>query len=189
MRRLILARHSKPEIERDRPASDWRLGEEGRRLAELLAAKLGGFNPGVISSSREPKAVETAEIVAGVLGVPAEVKEGLEEHHRDNVPFFPRKADFERAVEEFFRKPSQLVLGTETAEQSLERVTAAIGAVIEPGRTDNLVITHGTVITLYVAQVAAIDPVQFWSRLGVPSYVVLELPDMRITHIAESVVG
>ena len=36
-RRLVLVRHSMPEIERDRPASSWRLGEIGRRRSELLA--------------------------------------------------------------------------------------------------------------------------------------------------------
>ena len=188
MRRLILARHSKPEIERNRPASDWRLGEAGRCLSELLAVRLRDFNPRVIWSSREPKAVETAQIVAGVFGVPVRVKGGLEEHHRGNVPFFPRAVDFERAVEGFFRNPNRLVFGTETADQALERVTAAVDKTTEAGHADNIVITHGTVMTLYVARIAGIDPVRFWHRLGTPSFVVLELPDMGLRSIVDSVV-
>ena len=188
MRQLILARHSKPEIERARPASDWRLGEEGRCLSELLAVRLSGFNPGLIWSSREPKAVETAQVVAGLSGVPVKVKEGLGEHHRDTVPFFTMAGDFQGAVEQFFRKPDRPVLGTETAEQSLARFRAAVDEIIGAECTDSLAITHGTVMTLYVAHVAGIDPVPVWRRLGTPSYVVLELPDMRVSQIVESVV-
>ena len=115
MRRLVLVKHSMPEIEPDRPASTWRLGEIGRQRSELLASSLSSFNPEVIWSSTEPKAVESAEIVATSFGVPVQTAVGLEEHHRDGVPLYPRRDDFEAAVEQFFCKPDQLVLGTETA--------------------------------------------------------------------------
>ena len=123
MRRLVLVRHSKPEIERDEPASSWKLGEVGRHRSELLAARLRGFSPEVIWSSKEPKSVETAEIVARAFGVQARTAAGLEEHDRSNVPFFETRDEFERAVEHFFREPDRLVLGTETAEQALARFT------------------------------------------------------------------
>ena len=112
----------------------------------------------------------------------------MEEHHRDTVPFFTMAGDFQGAVEQFFRKPDRLVLGTETAEQSLARFRAAVDEIIGAECTDSLAITHGTVMTLYVAHVAGIDPVPVWRRLGTPSYVVLELPDMRVSQIVESVV-
>ena len=41
-------------------------------------------------------------------------------------------------------------------------------------------VTHGTVMTLYVASVAGVQPMRFWHRLGLPSFVVLTLPDMHI---------
>ena len=85
MSRLVLVKHSMPEIERDKPASAWKLGEAGRRRAGLLAARLKEFSPSVIRSSREPKAIETAEIVANDHGVPVEIVDGLEEHHRKNL--------------------------------------------------------------------------------------------------------
>ena len=59
-----MVRHSEPRIERDRPASSWRLSSAGRKMSECLAARLTGHVPDAISCSREPKAVETAEIVA-----------------------------------------------------------------------------------------------------------------------------
>ena len=189
MRSLVLVKHSMPEIEYDKLASAWRLGEIGRRRSELLAAQLRGFNPSVVWCSREPKAVETAEIVAGAFGIPVHVADGLEEHHRDDVPFFPTQEEFEAAVESFFCKPEQLVLGTETAEQALGRFTAAIDNVTEAEQSDTIVITHGTVMTLYVASVFAVRRMCFWKRLGLPSVVVLTLPEMQMHAIVESVVS
>ena len=187
MRRLVLVRHSMPEIEPDRPASAWRLGDAGRQRSELLASRLWGFSPKVVWSSREPKAVETAEIVAASFGVPVRVADGLEEHHRDNVPFYPTADEFDAAVERFFCNPGQLVLGSETAEQARDRMSAAIGEVVESGQKDSIVVSHGTVMTLYVAGVGGVDPMYFWRRLGLPSYVVLGLPENDILQTVESV--
>ena len=143
----------------------------------------------MIWSSTEPKAVETADIVAGAFGVPVQIANGLEEHHRDGVPFYPTRDEFDGAVEQFFRSPDQLVLGTETAEQARDRMAAAIDEVIDAGQADSIVVTHGTAITLYVASVAGVRPMAFWHRLGLPSYVVLTLPDMHILSTVESVVS
>ena len=185
--RLVLVRHSNPEIEPDKPASAWRLGEIGRRRSDLLADRLRGFSPDVVWSSREPKAFETAEIVAAAFGVPVRVADGLEEHHRRGVPYFPTRDEFESAVEQLFCSPDQLVLGTETAGQALSRFTAAIDDVIKAALMDAVVVTHGTVMTLYVASVAGVRPMCFWRRLGLPSFVVLALPDLHIQSIVESV--
>ena len=92
------------------------LGEVGRRRSVLLATRLKEFKPAVIWSSTEPKAIETAQIVASEFSVPVEIADGLEEHHRDNVPFLSKEV-FEEAVERFFRCPDRLVLGTETADR------------------------------------------------------------------------
>ena len=187
MRRLVLVKHSMPEIKRDTPASAWRLSEIGCQRSELLAARLRDFSPEVIWSSRESKAVETAEVVATAFGVPVQIADGLEEHHRSGVPYFPTEAEFEKAVEHFFCKPDQLVLGTETAKQALNRFTPAINEIIDVGQMDNIVVTHGTVMTLYVASFAGVRPMYFWRRLGLPSFVVLALPDMHIQSTVESV--
>ena len=188
MRRLVLVKHSLPEIEPDKPASAWRLGAVGRRRREALAVGLGDFSPEEIWSSREPKAVETADPVAGALGVPVRVADGLEEHHRDNVSLLPED-DFEEMVERLFCNPDQLVFGTETADQARDRMAAAIGRVINAGQADSIVVTHGTVIALFVASVADLRPVHLWRRLGLPSYVVLTVPSMAIHSVVQSVDG
>ena len=186
MRKLVLVKHSMPEIERDKPASTWRLGDVGRRRAGVLAARLRSFSTDVIWSSPEPKAVETADILAATFGVPVRQSDGLEEHHRDNVPFLPKR-DFQSTVEAFFHHPDQLVLGSETAKQACERFTASIEDVIKTGQKDNIVVTHGTVISLFAASVAKVHPIDLWHQLGLPSFVVLTLPSMNVQATVGSV--
>ena len=188
MRRLVLVKHSMPDIDPDRPASAWGLSDIGRRRSETLASRLMDFAPEVIWSSREPKAVETADIVSGAFEVPVEVAAGLEERHRDNVPYLPSVDEFDNSIEQLFDNPDELVLGTETARQALYRLTAAINDVIETGQKDSIVVTHGTVISLFVAKVAGVRPICLWRRLGVPSYVVLAIPSMDIRSIVESTI-
>lgn len=186
MPRLVLVKHSMPEVEPDIPASAWKLGEVGRCRTRLLVARLREFSPAVIWSSREPKAMETAEIVANEFGVPVEIADGLEEHHRENVPFLS-KEEFEGSIEGFFSSPDRLVLGTETAAEARQRFTAAIDKVIDAGQKDSIVVTHGTAMSLYVAGVAGVRPMSFWRGLGLPSYVVLTLPERNIESIVEDV--
>lgn len=186
MRKLVLVRHSEPRIEHDMPASSWRLSAAGRKGSERLAARLNGYVPSAISCSSEPKAVETAEIVAGELAAPVESVDGLEEHHRDNTPFLHR-SEFEESVRQLFSSPDRLVLGAETARQALDRFSATVDGLIETQQSDIIVVTHGTVMTLYVADVAGVEPMRFWTRLGLPSFVALTVPDMRVDSIVESV--
>ncbi|MCY3783220.1 MAG: histidine phosphatase family protein [Chloroflexi bacterium] len=183
MRKLVLVRHSQPRIGRNVPAAEWRLSERGRRRAKAMAALLRDYGANRIWCSREPKAVETAEIVGSALDIPIRVKDGLEEHHRHNVPFFPTTQEFEQAIEAFFSQPTRLVLGSETASQACDRFSAAIDAVLEADSADAIVVTHGTMMTLYLAQVADIPPMDFWRELRTPCLVEVELPSMCVGPI------
>ena len=183
VRKLVLVRHSQPEIEPDRPAATWKLSELGRRRAESLAARLGHYRANVIWCSREPKAKETGEIIGHALGLPLRVRDGLEEHHRRNVPFVQSPQAFEQAVEDFFSRPSRLVLGSETANQARDRVTAAIEGVLESDSGDVIVVTHGTVMTLYLARIANVEPMSLWRELKTPCFVEVEIPRMCVGPI------
>ena len=187
MSELVLVRHSKPEVDPTQPAQEWKLGETGLRRAKLLAGRLKTFAPNVIWSSKETKSIETAGVVASAFQVPVRVTDGLEEHHRIGTPYFPTQLEFEGAIERFFTRPDQLMLGTETAEQALKRFTSAINQAIALGDPHTVVVTHGTVMTLYVANKCGVSPMEFWKRLGLPSFVVIQLPKIKIHSLVESV--
>ena len=187
MRKLILVKHSLPEIIPAVPAREWRLSDEGRRRCSLLAKRLAAYDPHWLAASTEPKASETAELVARALGKPHEQVEGLHEHLRATVGYLGDD-EFDAAVARFFRQASQLVFGEETADQAHGRFAAALDAVVAARSGDNLtVITHGTVMSLWISRIAAIDPFPLWKRLGLPSFVVMSLPDFRLLEVVRRV--
>jgi broad specificity phosphatase PhoE len=188
MRRLILVKHSHPEIVPDIPAAGWRLSVAGRRSSLALAERLAAYQPSAIVASREPKANETAQIVAQRLGLHHTTAEGLHEHDRSNVGW-SSAAEFAAAVEQFFAHPSALVFGRETADQAGERFTRAVDQAITAHPIGNLVVVaHGTVITLFVAARAGVEPLPLWRRLGLPSFVALSLLDLVLVEIVEQIV-
>ena len=50
-------------------------------------------------------------------------------------------------------------------------------------------VTHGTVLALYVAAVTGVDAIDLWRRLGLPSYVTLTRPDLTLVDIVEKSAG
>jgi broad specificity phosphatase PhoE len=189
MRKLLLIRHSQPQITPDLPARQWRLSDAGRLRCQPLAARLSAYDPVAFIASAEPKAQETAQIVAAALGRPCAVAEGLHEHDRSNVPWRANTAEWEAMVAAFFERPGELVLGRETAAQARERFDRAIDGVLARHPAGNLaVVAHGTVISLFVAHHVGVAPLPLWRRLGMPAYLVLSLPDLSLIETVESVV-
>jgi broad specificity phosphatase PhoE len=182
---LILIRHSQSQPQPDRPASQWPLTDEGRRRCIALAERLATYAPDVIVTSRERKAGETGALVAAQLNLPAMAADGLHEHLREHVGWLSNPA-FEQAITAFFTRPNELVFGEETAGQSAARFDAAVQNVLaaHPGKTIAIV-SHGTVITLFVAQYTGVAPLPFWKRLGMPAIVVLSLPDLELLEVID----
>ena len=84
---LILVKHGAPRLEPGTPPSQWTLAPEGRDQAERIAGKLADCSPSAVVSSLEPKAVETAAVIAGAFGLVAELDAGLGEQRNDEGPF------------------------------------------------------------------------------------------------------
>ena len=188
MRQLILVRHSLPEIRADRTAAEWQLSEAGRQRCLPLAEELRSLDPAFIVTSREPKAAETGRLVAAALDLPFEEHADLHEHDRRGVPLMQSREAFEVLVTRLFREPDLLVFGQETATEARERFTAAVRAVMERYREGNVaVVSHGTVITLYVAEVTGLDPIPFWRSLGLPALVALSWPACELQRVVRQV--
>jgi 2,3-bisphosphoglycerate-dependent phosphoglycerate mutase len=187
MRHLVLIRHSLPEIDPNVPARGWRLSEEGRKRCVPLAEEVSVYDPAVVVTSQEPKAVETGQILAGRLGLSWETAEGLHEHERPWAPWEGREA-FEAQVARFFARPDSLVFGEETADQARRRFTAALEEVLRrQGRRTVAVVSHGTVMALLVAHNNEMDPVGFWKSLSLPAVVVLAVPGYRLLNVIRRV--
>jgi broad specificity phosphatase PhoE len=185
MRYLVLVKHSLPHIILTLPAHRWHLSGEGRLRCQALAEKLAIYSPGCILSSKEPKAVETAQLVADHLGQTFQIFEGLHEHDRSNVRWMGEER-FEAQIDEFFRHPDRLVVGRETTSQAQLRFSHAVTSTLKQHADENVaIIAHGTVITLFVTQAVELDTFGFWKRLGLPSFVVMSLPEMELVNVRE----
>jgi broad specificity phosphatase PhoE len=172
---LILVKHSLPEIIERRPAREWKLSDEGQIRAQRLAECLRPFRPEVIVSSTEPKARETAEIIASRYGLELRIADGLHEHDRSKTTYLS-KDKFQAAIREFFEKPHTLVFGRETADEAYLRFYQAVSSILnEYANKAIVIVSHGTVISLLVSRLSGISDLLLWSELGPPSYVVLDM--------------
>jgi broad specificity phosphatase PhoE len=178
VQKLILIKHAPPAIVPGTPPEQWKLSENGRALCIPLAEAIAPHQPTVIVSSEEPKAAETAQLVAERLGIPWRTAPGLHEHDRSNVPHM-RTGEFISAMELFFRRPNELVLGKETAAEAKRRFATAVSniAAIEPDG-NVAIVSHGTVIALLLEQDGQTPPFQIWRAMGLPSLAVLALPSL-----------
>ena len=189
MSRLILIKHSLPAIDPAVPAPEWRLSEEGRRRAERLARRLEGLAPATIASSPETKAFATASILGAHHQLPVQVVDDLREHERRRTAYLGDQA-FQDAVSAALRRPDELVFGEETTGAARHRFTAAVTGLLAttPPEWPLAIVTHGTVLALYVAAATGVDAVTLWRQLGLPSYVVLSRPDLALIDIVDTIV-
>ena len=172
---LILVKHSLPKIEKNRLANEWELSDAGRVLAQKLAVRLNGFQPEVVISSVEPKAKQTAEIIAAEHDLKLRFIEGLHEHDRSKVGYLNRD-QFQVAVRELFEDPGRLIFGSETADACHARFQRAVHSILDQNLDKTVVIVaHGTVISLFVSRLTGMSEWSLWNDLALPSFIVIDV--------------
>ncbi len=176
---VVLIRHSAPEVDPSRPASDWSLSAEGVSLCEGLASELERFLPAVMFSSPETKAMETAECIGLHLGIEYTVREELREHRRPSV-FLPQ-SEFQENVRGFFASRDRIVFGSESANDVARRIESEIRrAKADHPEGNILMVTHGTAMTSFTSRRAAADAYSLWKSLDLPCFVAFALPSFDI---------
>jgi broad specificity phosphatase PhoE len=172
---LILVKHALPEIVETVPAHEWKLSEDGKSRAEVLAHQLIPYHPQILITSTEPKAIETADIIGKRLQLPVHLGQNLYEHDRRGSAFLS-KEKFEELIQEFFAKPDALIYGSETADQAHQRFSEALYSILNTHENKTLVVVaHGTVISLFVSRLTGTSAFELWKELGLPSFVVLDM--------------
>ena len=153
-------RHAQVTLELDRPASTWRLSDEGRAAAEELARRLAPV-PRVVSSP-EAKALATAEPLARLSGVEVEVDERLREVERAaNLP----DAETHRAAVRVYLAGGP-VEGWEPQDDARRRFAAAVEP-IDQAALD----THATVLALLLGY-----GFEEWTGIALPDVIEWDRP-------------
>jgi broad specificity phosphatase PhoE len=183
MARLILVKHSQVAPDQAVPPKHWRLSQRGRDLCLPLAEALRPYAPGILASSDEPKAIDTANVIANQLGLSVHIAAGLDEHRRPYVA-----KNFLTLMRRYFEAPGERVFGEESAAEATDRFASAVDAAARAHRANTLaIVTHGTVLALYAAPFFGLEPYVLWTRMSHPSFVVLDLNAGVGVAIVESV--
>ncbi|HEX2973444.1 MAG TPA: histidine phosphatase family protein [Tepidisphaeraceae bacterium] len=188
MRKLILIKHAKPAVIPEMPSHRWELSQEGQRQCEPLAGKIRPHLPELVIASEEPKAAQTGQILARLLGKPFQTAAGLHEHDRSNVAHIAPR-DFLSWMAMFFQDRQSRAFGKESAAEAEARILVAVDDVLAAHPQGNLaVVTHGTVLSLLIAARTGEDPYQLYRKMALPSYIVFALPDWTVVERAERVI-
>lgn len=180
---LILIRHSTSYQDPSRPSHEWMLSAEGFRRAALLVERVRPYRLAAVYASTEPKATQTGQLLADALNLPFATDPDLGEQRRETAPYVGSSAIFREQIRALLANPEALVYGEETGRAAADRMGRSLRRIImaRPGQSVAAV-SHGTIMALFAAQVAGVDPVSFWEALQMPSYVVFSLPDWRLTE-------
>jgi broad specificity phosphatase PhoE len=148
-----------------------------------LAAPLAQYLPSIIYSSKEPKAIETADILSGVLELPRAAKDGLHEHSRNNVEWTSTDS-FRAKIQDLFRRQDEIIFGEESASETVTRFSDCVNDILQNHPNQSVaIVSHGTAITLFVSSQNEIEPYSFWRSLEMPSMVILSRPELRLESV------
>ncbi|MFN0094473.1 MAG: histidine phosphatase family protein [Dehalococcoidia bacterium] len=155
-------RHAMSAVERGVASRLWGITDTAREDCVLLAHHLPEQLHGRVFSSEEPKARQTAEVIALRLGLEVVVDGRFGEVDRPTL------------WDEDYRATAARYLATgegdgwEPREAVVRRFGAAIAEALEGATGDLVIVDHGLALSLYLASVAAIDIVPFWRALTFP---------------------
>ena len=189
MTHLILIRHSQTQQQKDVNAHQWQLTDTGRERCQILAEQLRPYGIDRIFTSEEPKAQLTGQLVADVLHVPCETASDLHETKRETVGYFEHITDFQAAVEAAMLAPDKLLFGEESFTAARKRLANQIDTLLQQYPDETLaVVSHGTILALYLAQLSGNGAVGIWQSLAMPAYAVIDLPQKTVSKIVTSIV-
>ena len=187
MATLILIKHATPVKDPARPSHEWELSDIGREQAIRLAKDLQAQDVAIdlVFTSEEPKAAETGQIIAAEFDRPMHVVTELAEHDRSNVPVMQTR-EFISSVAQFFKEPNRLALGRETARDAKARITRAIDHIMSENEGKHVaIVSHGTVIALFAAELLEEDPFQLWRQMGLPSYLAIDWTTREVIRVVD----
>lgn len=167
MSHLYLIRHPVTRPDPAVPASEWDLSDGGRLQRDmLLEAPFWGSVTQVYTSSQY-KTKTVGQAAFAILGIPTQAIADLDEARRDT--WFGTEA-FQAAQQAFFAQPDRPpVPEWESADAARARFVAAMDGILaqHPADESLAVVTHATVLTLYLAHLRHEAPeYEFWRTIG-----------------------
>lgn len=151
-------------VSKELASQDWPLTTEGRREAAMLANELDLPAETHFVSSDEVKAKQTAEAFSNEILIDRRLRGA-------GRPWV--EGDYESVARRWLE--GERVDGWELRSDVLRRMTGAASEAVTRAGTDVCLVSHGLAISVLVADLAHVDPVEFWSQLRFPDYVTIDL--------------
>jgi broad specificity phosphatase PhoE len=178
---LIVVRHARPEVHHEQSAASWPLSPAGHEAAIALGARLRAFGALRVFTSRERKAIQTAEAIAS--GNPVGIDDHFGEQGLGTAPFLSEEAFRERVVAHF-RQPDARILGNESSRDAVFRFDSALHDATEgiPECTIPAIVSHGRIISAWLTTHAFPEhgeppgAAELWESLAMPDAFLLQ-PD------------
>lgn len=171
--KIVLVRHSKTTVEPKISPTQWTLSDEGREAAASLAGSPVFEGTEHIYSSLQPKAIETAGIVATSLHIPTTQEAGLAELTSVTNGFI---ADYPGTMHKLYTGELLRINDGETLEEALDRFNKAIEAIAaiheECGKI--AVVSHANVLSLFSAQYSNQEAIDLHDSIAMPDVAVLD---------------
>ncbi|HEX3050576.1 MAG TPA: histidine phosphatase family protein [Aggregatilineaceae bacterium] len=164
---LYLIRHPKTQPDSALPASQWRLSDDGQKQVRDLVAAAFWDGVAAVYTSQEHKTTVVGEAVLAAHGVTHIAVQELGEAKRDQ---WVSGDQFYAAQASFFSRPDVAPIPSwESAAEARERFVQAMDSLLSrhPRNQSLAVVSHATVLTLYVAHLFREAPsFQQWQKLG-----------------------
>ncbi|XOV88894.1 MAG: histidine phosphatase family protein [Pseudomonadota bacterium] len=162
---LILVRHGLPEkiINEDGSPADPPLSAVGHEQAMKVAAWLEREQIDRIYSSPMNRAFQTAEPLAGRLGLPIEVRDGVAEYDQHAGHYIPveqlKELDYDRWLRLMKGEMDDIDFPA-----FVQNVTRSLEEIIQENRGKRVAVTcHGGVINVFAAHVIGFEPRMFFN--------------------------
>jgi len=173
-RRLVLVRHAAVRVQSAVATSRWELSDDGRLAAAELRRNSALAKVGLIVTSPEPKATATAIALAD--GRPVLERDDLRELDRSAAGWLCTELEYVALVAEILASPARSARGCEPAAAAQQRLVRVVGDLLASSTDDVAVVSHGIVLSLYLAHVrgkASVD-LEAWRRMRMPDLAVVD---------------
>jgi len=166
--KLILVRHSEStwnKLKKVQGIRNPKLSEKGKRQSQLLAKRFKGMRFDAVYSSQLNRAYETAEIVTNsdicILEDLQEIKLGVWEGKTINQV----NKEYKELYEKWYKEPVEVKIpGGETILEFKNRIIKAFDRIkAQHPYQEVLVVTHGGVISVYLAHLLEMNLNKVWS--------------------------
>ncbi|MDI6735651.1 MAG: histidine phosphatase family protein [bacterium] len=166
--KLILVRHAEStwnKSNRVQGIKNPKLSDKGRRQSQLLAEKFNGMRFDAVYSSHLKRAYDTAKILTNsnisTIEDLQEIKLGVWEGLTINQV----RQEYKELYTQWYQKPVEVrIPGAETVLEFKDRVVGVLDGIRAKHPDEEvLVVTHGGVITLYLAHLLEMDLNRLWS--------------------------